>query len=109
MDGILAYLKDGILPDGYAESTTMKRRANGFALVKGELFKKAFKKPLLKCVTPERGKKILDDLHQGQCGAHIGGWVLAEKPSDKGTSGRPCKLIPSIWSRGAISVIALGS
>ena len=63
MDGILAYLKDGTLPHGYAESTTMKKRANGFVLVKGELFKRAFKKPLLKCVTPKRGKEILDDLH----------------------------------------------
>ena len=63
MDEILAYLKDGTLPNGYAESTTMKKRANGFALVKGELFKKASKKPLLKCVTLERGKEMLDDLH----------------------------------------------
>ena len=66
MDGILTCLKDGTLPDGYAESMTMKKRANGFALVKGELFKKAFQKPLLKCFTHKRGKEILEDLYLWQ-------------------------------------------
>ena len=84
MDDILSYLKDGNLPAGYAESTAVKKRANSFTLVKGELFKKAFKKSLLKCVTPQRGNEILDDLHQGQCGAHIGGRALAEKDVRQG-------------------------
>ena len=84
MDCILAYLRDNILPTEYTEMNAMKKRASGFVLVKGELFKKAFRKPLLKCVTPERGREILDDLHQGQCGSHIGGRILAEKANRQG-------------------------
>ncbi|XP_056690031.1 uncharacterized protein [Spinacia oleracea] len=43
------------------------------------LYKKSFSRPLLRRVNPEKGKEILDDLHQGLCSSHIGGRALAEK------------------------------
>ncbi|XP_056698482.1 uncharacterized protein [Spinacia oleracea] len=39
----------------------------------------AYSRPLLRCVTPEKGQEILEDLHQGLCSSHIGGRALAEK------------------------------
>jgi hypothetical protein len=84
MDGIISYLRDGILPDDPKESWLMKRRAAWFEMKDGELFKRAFVKPYLKCITPERGHEVLDDLHQGHCGSHIGGRALAEKATHLG-------------------------
>ena len=79
MDGIFAYLTDGTLPDDPAERRILKRRATGFAIIQGCLFKKSFNQPYVKCVTPEAGRDVLDDIHQGHCGSHIGGRALAEK------------------------------
>ncbi|XP_021766238.1 uncharacterized protein LOC110730723 [Chenopodium quinoa] len=84
MDGIISYLKDGLLPADPKESWLMKKRAAWFEVKQGELFKKAFVKPYLKCITPERGYDVLDDIHQGQCGSHIGGRALAEKAARLG-------------------------
>ena len=77
MDGIRAYLSDGTLPDSPQEAAVLKKQAARFELKNGELFKAGFLKPLLKCVTPEKGKEVLEDLHSGFCASHIGGKSLA--------------------------------
>ena len=77
MDGIRAYLSGGTLPDSPQEAAVLKKRAARFELKNGELFKAGFLKPLLKCVTPEKGKEVLEDLHSGFCASHIGGRSLA--------------------------------
>ncbi|XP_021754890.1 uncharacterized protein LOC110720188 [Chenopodium quinoa] len=84
MDGIISYLKDGLLPADPKESWLMKKRAAWFEMKQGELFKKAFVKLYLKCITLEKGHDVLDDLHQEQCGSHIGGQALAEKAAHLG-------------------------
>ena len=79
MDGIFQYLTNGTLPDEKIEAQRIQKNAKSFEIVKGELFKKSYNRPYLKCVTPERGNEVLDDLHQGLCSSHIGGRSLAEK------------------------------
>ncbi|XP_056685855.1 uncharacterized protein [Spinacia oleracea] len=39
----------------------------------------AYSRPMLGCVTPEKGQEILEDFHQRLCSSHIGGRTLAEK------------------------------
>jgi len=51
----------------------IKRRFELFLLYKGLLYKKAFCHPLLRCTTPEEAKKILDEIHEGECESHIRG------------------------------------
>ncbi|XP_021761159.1 uncharacterized protein LOC110725991 [Chenopodium quinoa] len=84
MDGIISYLKDGLLPADPKDSWLMKKRSACFEMKQGELFKNAFVKPYLKCITPEKRYDVLDDLHQGQCGSHIGGRDLAKKAAHLG-------------------------
>ncbi|XP_021774623.1 uncharacterized protein LOC110738521 [Chenopodium quinoa] len=65
MDGVISYLKDGVLPDDPKESWLMKKKKAWFEMKGENLFKKSFVKPYLKCITAERGHEVLDDLHQG--------------------------------------------
>ena len=84
MDCLTLYLKEGKLPDDPTEAQRIKKNSLAFEIINGELFKKAFKKPYLKCITPERGGEVLDELHQGHCSPHIGGQSLAERAMRQG-------------------------
>ncbi|KAG6478323.1 hypothetical protein ZIOFF_061759 [Zingiber officinale] len=55
------------------------RRAGRFTLIGDQLYKKAFSRPLLKCVSSEDSAYILQEVHQGSCGGHPGGRSLAKK------------------------------
>lgn len=77
MDPIVVYLSDGTLPSERKEAERVKKRAEWFILYKGILYKRSYARPLLRCVTPEDGAKILEDLYARLCSAHMGGRTLA--------------------------------
>ena len=77
MDLIHAYLTDGTLPPDPKEADKVKKRLNWFILYEGILYKRSFTRPLLCCMTPEDGKKILEELHKGMCSTHVGGCTVA--------------------------------
>jgi len=62
MDPIHTYLTDGTLPTNPKEAEWVKRCSSWFILYVGALYKRSFARPLLRCVTPEMGKKILEEL-----------------------------------------------
>ena len=86
MDPIRAYLLDNTLPNAYtySEKVAMKKKAANFVIQNGELFKKGFLTPLLKCITPEKGQEVLEELHSGYCASHIGGRALAVRARRQG-------------------------
>ncbi|XP_021722423.1 uncharacterized protein LOC110689904 [Chenopodium quinoa] len=57
----------------------MKRISSRFIIFRGELLKKSFSAPLLKCVGPTDADYILRKIHLGICGNYIGGRALAHK------------------------------
>ncbi|XP_056688345.1 uncharacterized protein [Spinacia oleracea] len=61
------------------EAKRLQKKCTWFEIWNGTLYKKAFSRPLLRCVTPEKGHEVLEDVHQGLCSSHIGGRALAEK------------------------------
>ncbi|XP_021863719.1 uncharacterized protein [Spinacia oleracea] len=61
------------------EAKRLPKKCTWFEIWNGTLYKKAFSRPLLHCVTPEKGHEVLEDLHQGLCSSHIRGRALAEK------------------------------
>ena len=63
MEPILAYKLQNELPSDKDEAKRVQKKAERFEIVRGHLYKKAFSRPLLKCVTPEIGKEVMDDLH----------------------------------------------
>ena len=77
IDPICAYLPDSTHPADPKEADGVKKRSNWFIPYEGILYNKSFARPLPHCVTPEEGRKILEELHNGICSTHAGGRTLA--------------------------------
>ena len=61
----------------------MAARARSYTLVDGTLFKKGVVQPL-KCITQNDGKELLQEIHSGMCGSHIGPRALSAKAIREG-------------------------
>ena len=79
MDPILSYLKDGQLPLDLTEAKKVKVRATRFTTVNGELYKRGFSLPYLKCLTLEEATYVLREIHEGVYGNHSGPRSLVGK------------------------------
>jgi len=73
------YLADGVLPVDSTEARKIKKSSNKFTLIDGELYRFGFTHPLLVCVHGEKCTRIMAELHEGICGSHIGGRLLATR------------------------------
>ncbi|XP_015953524.1 uncharacterized protein LOC107477943 [Arachis duranensis] len=76
---ILQYLLDGTLPLDPKEGNRIKREAANYTIVAGQLYKRGFSQPLLKCIEPGDTEYILREIHEGCCGHHVGGKTLAQE------------------------------
>jgi len=45
----------------------------------GELFRRGFSRPLLKCITREKANYVMQEIHQGICGYHSGPKTMATR------------------------------
>ena len=78
------YIKDKVLPPGIkkdnAEAVQIMRRSKNYVLVDNKLYKRgAGSGILMKCVTTEEGKGILQEAHEGTCGNHAASRTLVGK------------------------------
>ena len=77
MDPIGAYLTYGALPANSKEADRVKKQPNWFIQYEEIMYKGSFAWPLLRCVTPNEGKKIREELHECIYSAHSRGRALA--------------------------------
>jgi hypothetical protein len=76
---ITLYLQGHYNPSDRNEAKRLKHRSRDFAIVEGQLYKKAISQPMLKCITEIEGLEILREVHGGTCGSHSGPRALAAK------------------------------
>ncbi|XP_025628241.1 uncharacterized protein [Arachis hypogaea] len=69
---ILQYLLKGTLPEDPKEEKQTKREAANYTVVAGQLYKREFSQPLLKCVETGDTEYILRKIHKGCCDHHVG-------------------------------------
>jgi transposase InsO family protein len=60
----------GELPSERSEARRIARMAKSFALIDGELYKRAASDILQRCVPIPQGRELLRDIHAGVCGHH---------------------------------------
>ncbi|KAL5577126.1 hypothetical protein UlMin_018825 [Ulmus minor] len=72
MTPIVGYLLRGELPQDKAEARTLRMRTARYTYLAGQLYKRGFSNPLLKCVTRDQGLYIMREIHEGVCGNHAG-------------------------------------
>jgi hypothetical protein len=78
------YIQEHKLPPGIdpkrAEATRILRRSKGYVLVGGKLYKRGSALgTLMKCVSTEKGKEILQKIHESVCGNHAASRTLVGK------------------------------
>ncbi|XP_061357177.1 uncharacterized protein LOC133301549 [Gastrolobium bilobum] len=76
---IINYLAEGILPPDQKEARKIVRRSAHFCMVHGPLYKRGLSTPLLKCLNPSDVQFLLEEIHEGINGHHMGGHSLAKK------------------------------
>ncbi|KAA3478158.1 RNA-directed DNA polymerase (Reverse transcriptase), Ribonuclease H-like protein [Gossypium australe] len=78
---ILRYVKSREYPDQATENDrrTLRRLANDYVLDGEILYKKRKDQVLLKCVDAVEAKKILEEVHEGVCGTHANGFIMAKQ------------------------------
>jgi ribonuclease HI len=79
MQAYISYILRNEIPDDPVEARRVIRRSKAFTVVKGELYKRSISGVLQRCVTPEEGRIILKDVHEGICGHHTSSRAIAAK------------------------------
>ena len=80
MDAISLFLEEDVLPEEKSEADKVRRKAPRFWLSEDrKLYKRSFSRPYLLCVHLEASKLLLEELHEGVCGSHIGGRSLSHR------------------------------
>jgi hypothetical protein len=69
-DKYIAWMDRGELPPDRSEARRIARMAKSFALVDGELYKRAASGVLQRCMPIPQGRDLLRDIHAGVCGHH---------------------------------------
>ena len=85
MDPIVSFLKDDILLEEKSEAEKILRKAPRFWLSEDhKLYMRSYSGPYLLCVHPEATNLLLEELHEGICGSHIGGRSLSHRAITQG-------------------------
>ena len=80
MDPIMLFLKEDILPEDKSEDDKVRRKAPRFWLAEDQkLYNHSFSGLYLLCIHLEASELILEELHEGICGTHIGHRSLSHR------------------------------
>ncbi|XP_021985131.1 uncharacterized protein LOC110881062 [Helianthus annuus] len=72
MTPIVKFLRDGTLPEGDWAARKVRVKALQYELINGELYRRSYLGPSLKCVDNEEAKYVTREIHEGICGMHSG-------------------------------------
>ncbi|RDX82684.1 hypothetical protein CR513_36494, partial [Mucuna pruriens] len=79
MSPLIAYLRDNKLPEDLIEAKKLIKDATRYIIIGGELYRKGFSFPLLRCVEGEEARYVIKEVHEEVYDSHIGGRALASK------------------------------
>ncbi|KAK1694953.1 hypothetical protein QYE76_011650 [Lolium multiflorum] len=70
---IKEFLVNGTLPVDENESRRIQRRSKAYTIINGEVYKRSVTGVLQRCVEPEEGREMLEEIHRGECGHLVKG------------------------------------
>ncbi|XP_062170548.1 uncharacterized protein LOC133876286 [Alnus glutinosa] len=76
---IIQFLRNGLLPEDKVAAQKVKIQATRFCLLREVLYKRGYSEPLLKCLSKTEADYVLKEIHEGVCGDHSGGRMMAQK------------------------------
>src|SRR3954468_6448600 len=75
----LDYKTRGILPTEEILARKIVRRSKSIVIINGELHRLSPTQVFQRCVSPEEGRTMLNEIHSGDCGHHVGSRSLVDK------------------------------
>ena len=75
----IAYILRKELPKDEEEARQIVQRSKAFTVIKGQFFRESVIGVCQKCITPEEGRMILNDIHSGTCGHHASSRTIVAK------------------------------
>ncbi|XP_062173678.1 uncharacterized protein LOC133879154 [Alnus glutinosa] len=76
---VIRYLRSGKLPSHKEQAHKVKLQAARYMMVDDMLYRRGYSHPLLKCLSAPEANYVLREIHEGVCGNHSGGRMLAIK------------------------------
>jgi ribonuclease HI len=76
---IFRYITEGQLPADRKAATKIRLKASKYTVVDGSIYRRGLTLPLLKCLSQDEADYALKEIHEGVCGSHSGGRILAHK------------------------------
>ncbi|XP_056175787.1 uncharacterized protein LOC130140444 [Syzygium oleosum] len=78
---IMNYLQKGEYPHGseLANQKYIRKLASKFFISSNALYKRSFDSILLKCVDARKANQLMREIHEGECGPNMNGYLLAKK------------------------------
>nr|XP_016491249.1 PREDICTED: uncharacterized protein LOC107810927 [Nicotiana tabacum] len=74
--GLGLTLEDGVLLLDKKEAKKLRMQAARYNIVNNDLYKRTFGSPPAKCLGLNQTLRVLEEVHEGHCGAHIGNRAL---------------------------------
>jgi hypothetical protein len=81
---VIEYLKNGQLPNDKKKAQKIRMQSARYTLLGEILYRRGYTLPLLKCLSVTEAEYVLKEIHEGVCGSHSGGRVLAHKAVQAG-------------------------
>ena len=78
-NSILSFLREGQLPPNPEEARKIQKRAAKFTILNDEIYKRGYTQLYLRCIEEEEARYVLEEVHGGVCGNHIGAKSLVRK------------------------------
>jgi hypothetical protein len=75
----LEYMMSKKLPEDEVQWRQIKRRANGYTIIDGQLYKRSTSGVFMRCISQVDGIKILREIHEGEYGHHVAARSLVAK------------------------------
>nr|KYP55059.1 Gypsy retrotransposon integrase-like protein 1 [Cajanus cajan] len=79
MTEILNFIVNGTEPAEPSEAKRIRTQAAQYSVVAGELYRRGFSTPLLKCIDHQQANYVIGEIHEGICGSQFGRRTLATK------------------------------
>ena len=83
-EDIIKYLRTDTLPEEPKQAHKIRVQAVRFNLIEGNLYKRSFSGPYLRCLNHSEALYVLVELHERVCGNHSGGRFLAHRAHSQG-------------------------
>ncbi|GJZ57935.1 reverse transcriptase domain-containing protein [Tanacetum coccineum] len=123
MSPIQEYLLSGLLPEDMKEARKIRIQVLQYKLIQGNLYKRSFFEPWLRCITPPQTDKIIKEIHEGSCRFNAEPrsmvvritkqgyyWLSMHREAAKAIQDcNKCKEQSVIWKAGADGAIKVGS